>query len=197
MQRAYPTTEQTLEFYNFMTEFYDLKVMRKDRSKLMRFVGGFLNAFGIMKYEAFMTRFTTCFWGHMWTSFIVGDHISYPLHRQIATLIHECQHRIQEELEGRFKFTLGYLLSKKYRARMEIQAYIATMSIYYWFTGKHLDIEDLAETLFNYGCGEGEVLTAKMKFEEARDRITAGSLFPEAFVKSLEWLEPRFPVLVR
>lgn len=116
----------------------DLKIVSKEKRIWHYVIGFFLKLFGWNK--EYMTRFST----------VIGRRVAVPteedkarilspegMHeKDVAMVCHEDRHRDQSS-KNYVIWSMKYLLSAKFRALMELDAYMITMTVYYFLGKKH------------------------------------------------------------
>jgi len=117
-----------------------------------------------------MNEYTTTMFGKVYLCYKLGDtnHRSFP--SQMAMIAHECKHAEQRDKGYAWWYRLKYLLSKKWRAKYEIEAYIITIKTYYMFTKQLLNTKLIAEGLKGYGL-QKYVNEAKIEFDKVVKNI--------------------------
>lgn len=125
------------------------KVVKKSESRLMRFVGVLFNLLHIMTKKKFMGSYTTTLsypkpfpWRWIHTIFSPSGK---PSERVID---HEKIHMAQNELYG-VLYPLRYLFSKRWLARYEVEAYLASQP--------GLGVTELIKKLIPYRCRPKDV----------------------------------------
>lgn len=118
-------------------EFPDFKLVRKEDSRLMKFLGTALKVLTLGKANAFMTRFTTTLGTTVYTTVGWEDR---TVESRMTIIRHERIHMRQARKEGRFLFSLKYALLPlpvgfaHFRKKYEQEAYeesLAAMQEYY------------------------------------------------------------------
>lgn len=114
-----------------------MRVVPKDRSPLMKFFAqNILSRGGIVDSAQFMERFSTTiylpFRGPVsFVNWADETQNSRTLCSRIMTLAHEAQHVAQmgSSARSRRAFSTGYVMSGRYRAKMEVEAYKLTIAL--------------------------------------------------------------------
>ena len=172
-----PTPKMVVALWEYMAAKYDLTIVKKNKSRLMKLIAWFLSSFDILDKERFMSHFSTTIGTTIYIPFNVGEAIAkWSLASQIAIIVHETRHAIQYRTTSKGKlgdllFYWRYLVSDFKRAGYEIQAYIHNMELYHWATGRLLDIEVLANKLYSYNCEQPEVLRAQEAYGLTNERL--------------------------
>lgn len=191
-----PTPQMVVALWAHFEKKYDLTVVKKNKSCLMRLVAWFLSTFDILERARFMKNFATTIGTFIYIPFNVGEYLPrWPLQSQIAIIVHELKHTLQyrETSKGRIGdllFFWRYLRYATRRANFEIEAYALNMELYHWATGKFLDPEALANKLYAYDCDDPEVITAKERYEEVNAALKTGNYVYRCLVQeTIDWLD--------
>ena len=179
--------ELVKDFWNYMSDLYDTTTVTKADSAFMKTVGWALNLMKIQDKTTFMNKYTTTIGKTIYVCFKVGDPVSKDLASQISICTHEHQHVVQYR-KGGFDFKMEYLLQHDQRAKYEAQAYTTNMEIYYWYTGKILNSDSLANKLSAYGCDSKDIMVAKTILDTNARIIKRGGIIYEASQKAIDWL---------
>jgi hypothetical protein len=175
-------------FWKYMSETFDSKSVTKKDSNFMKMVGSSLDLMKIQDKEKFMSKYTTTIGKTIYVSFDIGGTTNKNiLADQISTCVHEHQHVIQYKKDG-FKFMFEYLFEHEQRAKLEAVAYSTNLEMYYWYTGKMLDIDKLAIKLLDYDCDNIDVSVMKVILNANALVIKRGGIVNEASKKAIAWL---------
>lgn len=182
-----PTREQTIKFINYMLRKHGLKTVDKKKSWIMKVIAWFLGTFGIMNSEDFMKYYSVNIFNRVYIPWRVGEAEDLRLSSQMSTIIHECQHAVQQKMEG-FLYNIFYLFSSKSRSFYETEAYRTNMEIHYWYTNKIISPLILSELLKNYGCSLQDVEASRRSLEAASSLVAQGTVITEATKNALSWI---------
>ena len=191
-----PTPKMVVALWEHMVKKYDLTVVKKNKSRLMKLIAWFLDAFDILEKDRFMDKFATTIGTTIYIPFTVGSIIArWPLAGQISLIVHETRHAIQyrETSKGKLGdllFYWRYLVSDFKRTGYEIQAYIHSMEIYHWATGRLLDPEALASKLYSYNCEQPDVIRAQEAYGLTNERLRGSMPEYDPLVQDvIDWLD--------
>jgi hypothetical protein len=112
------------------SEFPKFKIVSKEDSWLMRFIGVFLRVITLGKMSSFMDKFITTIG---FVVYVPSDWLVYSPIQRIIILRHERVHMRQRVKYGMVLFTLLYLLCPLpvgfayFRAKFEMEAYAETL----------------------------------------------------------------------
>lgn len=110
--------KNVIELYEIFQNLYGSEIVRKQDSKFMRFLATFVP--GISK-EDFLNKFCTTVGNKIYITYTPGNASEVPLWEQVVILVHEHVH--VQQFRDTTWFSLKYLLSKKFRANVEAEAY--------------------------------------------------------------------------
>lgn len=156
--------KQVQTMWATMCKRYKCKLKPKSKSLLMKIVAKIFDRRykknkNLISGNAFMRDY--------WTTH--GNTIYYPssskpghgdadeLRQQVELACHECVHVEQRP-------SIRYLTSPARIAKIESDAFIATMEIHHWITGQVPYPPQLARKLYPYGCTDAQVDYAKRKY---------------------------------
>lgn len=177
-------------FANYMFNKYELDVKLKSKSVFMKFVAWFLNLCGIIDKKHFMERYSTVIGNNVYLPFEIGGYVDkFPLEKQIATIVHECQHAVQKIKDGTWKFSWRYLTNTSARARYEAHAYVTNMEIHHWYADKMLSPKFLSDLLYNYGCKKRDVELSRAILQYNYPEIAKGIYHSVATISAIGWFE--------
>lgn len=166
------TAVQTL--WATMCKRYKCKLKPKSGSWVMKIVAKIFDRRhkkneNLMSGEAFMET--------VWTTH--GNTIYYPssskpghgdddeLRSQVELACHECIHVMQRP-------GIKYLTSPARIAKIESDAFIASMEAHHWITGAVMFPSHLAAKLAAYGCNEEQIDYARKKYMLIRNMVERG-----------------------
>lgn len=182
------TSELVKDFWKHMSNVYGSKIVTKKDSNFMKAVGSFLGLMKIQDKEKFMNRYTTTIGKTIYVNFDIGGTTDKKvLAEQNSICVHEHQHVIQYKKDG-FKFMFDYLFKHEQRAKLEAEAYSTNLEMYYWYTGKILDIKKLAVKLLNYDCDAIDVSVMEVILRANALTIQHGGIISEASKEAINWL---------
>lgn len=92
-----PTKDDALTVANVMVRSYNVPIIYKPTAAEMKIVAGALEAFGVLKANDFLTRFSTYIFGRVYLPFKVTD---APGAVAIMSLAHEYGHAYQDNRAG-------------------------------------------------------------------------------------------------
>ncbi len=182
------TRDHVRRVWAHLARRYGTVTVPKARSPLMRAAGLALHAGGVLDRRRFMEGFTTVIGRRIYAPFDPGGGEMSPF-ALLDTCIHEHQHVVQLERDGRPRFWGRYLASTRARALYEAEAYTCGLELA-WFAGRPMpDPRRVADVLRDYGCSEADRDAAAEVLARHAARIRAGRWVTEAFRAALEVLE--------
>jgi hypothetical protein len=195
-----PTPELVRAFYAHMTKTFDCTVINKNDSELMKLIGGFLGAIRVLDPEDFKKRFATTLIDKLYFPFEPGEERPegelWSLWSQIEILPHEVTHRLQAKEGGTLPFAVEYIVdANSGRARLEAEAYVATMELHYWRHGQTPSPAALAELLRHYAVGEEGIAYTRKRLEAAAITVRYGAVVTQAGQEAIRWLNEHAPHL--
>ena len=188
MGRPAITGELVRGVWRHLGAAYGTTTVRKEHSPLMRAAGEALQAVRILDQRRFMEGFTTVVGHRIYAPFTPGVAEGMSLLAQLDTGIHEHQHVVQLEREGRARFWGRYLASSRARALYEAEAYTCGIELHWWLYERHPRPVDLARVLDSYGCTRSDVAAAVEVLERNADMVRAGRPVTEAFQVAMDFL---------
>lgn len=183
------TPELVRGLWKHLQAHFGTVTIPKERSPLMRAVGRVLDAGGILDRDGFMDRFTTVIDRRIYAPFEVGDPEGASLFGQLDTGIHEHQHVVQIERDGRLRMWSSYLGSSRQRALYEAEAYTCGIELSWWVHGRHAEPAWIAATLQHYGCSRADIEAATEVLAANAERVRAGETVTESMAIARPWLE--------
>jgi hypothetical protein len=179
----------TKDFWQHMQYVYGTKIVDKNTSKSMSFIGCFLSMFGILDKEIFLNEYATTINKTIYLPFIVGNTSDEKeLFNEVLLCVHEHQHVVQY-IKLKNKYSAGYIFNHKKRAYFETEAYTTSLEIYYWFFKESIDTQYLANKLSNYNCSKKDIANSKNKLDENLKLIESGKIISESGKTAIFWLE--------
>ncbi len=172
-----------------LVDEYRTRVLPKDKSLLMWFIGLFLSVFKFMPLDTFRSRYTTTIADRIYTPYKVGegDAIRDPdvFWRQIKLGVHEHTHILQYRSIGYLLFAYRYATSTRARAMYEAEAYATGIEMDLWRTSGAaiIDTGALAARLVAYGCKPSDIESAKALYDIAYARLRGAK----------KWKDPVLP----
>jgi len=153
-----------------------------------------LDTLGIVDKEKFMNHFTTTIGMNIYVPFEIGtmEEGAPSLLSQMATCVHEHMH-VKQHLVEPALFELKYLFDSVHRAAYEAKAYAANMEMHWWYNGKLLDTEKLANKLKGYAVDEADIQVTKKTLDMLSVTISRGGVVTKPMRVAMKWLKKRFP----
>jgi len=153
-----------------------VKVVAKGDSELMRNVGAFLSAVGIMNARDFMQRYATTIATTIYLPFVPGvETEEHSLLSQASTCPHEFRHTVQYR-RAPVTFLWGYTSSSMKRAMYEADCYAHNMELRHWLTGERPDPAGCADNLKAYACNASSRAAARAYLESVAPTIMGGGI---------------------
>lgn len=169
---------------------YNTRVVPKALSPFMRFCGWGLELLGILNAREFREHFTTVIGRTIYVPFTVGVPIAgYSGWSQALVCVHEHQHVIQMERDGRVRFSLRYLLLRRARAAYEVEAYSCDVALALWRGEAAPTPERIVGRLRSYGLREDDLADAHAALTTAIASIALGHGLPRAAEEAIGWLD--------
>lgn len=176
------TEAQVKALWATMKKEFGVRLRPKSGSTAMKAVAKALDWLrklnpGMMTGKSFMAS--------TWTT--VGRAVYYPtagmgsLRNQIDKAVHEGTHVLQ-------RVGYKYLLSPARRAKIETDAFIASMEIHHWMTGDVPSPAVMAARLKPYGCTEAQIKYAESKYRAAARMIKKGNYRSETVKTAIKVL---------
>jgi hypothetical protein len=191
-----PTRDEVLAFWDAMARKYGSRTVAKATAIEMRVVGRFLQGVGVVDAEAFQTRFTTVIGRRIYAPFQPGDASSGEARwRQLCVCVHEHQHIVQLQRDGRVRFSTRYALQRAARTEYEIEAYTCDLEMAFWRTGRVPGTAPFAKLFEHYGVGPKYIAHAHAVLAANAERVAAGERVTEAATVACAWLDAHTPHL--
>lgn len=172
-----------------LSEHFGTRVVPKAGAPLMRAAGAGLELLRIQTRERFASSYTTVIGRRIYVPYEPGDAASEAgLWRQAATAVHEHQHVVQAERDGFARFALRYLVSPRWRADYEAEAYGCDIELLRWAGRTPPEPASIADRLTEYGLAETDRARARERLLSYADAATPRN---EATLVAIAWLEPR------
>ncbi len=196
MSRCEPTPDLVRGLWAAMAHRWGTRAVSKADSAQMRALSKLLDAIGVLDATSFMRRYTTVVGRTIYCPFELGvPSASHPLWAQLVVGVHEHQHVVQLEREGRVGYSVRYVASRSARATWEAEAYTCNLELHWWRYGVVRDASELARRLQDYGLGRRDVEAAEAVLRGANEQIARGEVVTEAGRFALDWLDLRAPAL--
>jgi len=188
-QHKEPNAQLVRAFARYMLDYYGLEVVQKSDSRFMRLLAWFLNLIGVMDKKQFLEKASTVIGNKLYLPFVIGeDPDNWAFSKQISIIAHECQHRVQRIEDGK-AFNYRYLFSSSRRAAYEADAYRVNLELYFWYTGRLLNISAIAEAIKeNYGCTSNDSAMAKKMLERSSRLVLEGLIVSKAAKVAMAWI---------
>ena len=183
------TKEKTIEFWEFLKNYYNIKIIDKNDSSSMKMVGWFLDAIGILDKENFLKQFTTTINQRIYVPFKIGEGNEEQLWGQIRTGVHEVIHAQQAKKEGFVTFSYHYVSNKNKRAEYEAEAYRSEMVLDWARKGSFRQPSEIVQSLKSYGVGKKQIDFAQKYLEVSIPGVKMGSHFNDVTKMGLFWLK--------
>lgn len=168
------TSKQVRAVWAAMRKEHGCRLKPKSESRLMKTVSKVLNWMRkrnkkMMSGKAFMVSVWTTVRCAIYypAGVVIGRGTQAELLDQIDKAVHECTHVLQ-------KVGVKYLVSPARIAKIETDAFIASMEIHHWLTGQVPSPAETAEKLRAYGCNDAQIKYAKEKYRLASGMISRG-----------------------
>lgn len=175
-----------------MHERWGTRAVSKARAPTMWAASRALDLVGVLDRSSFMERYTTVVGRTIYCPFVPGTATrGHDLWSQLVVGVHEHQHVVQLEREGRVRYSARYMLSPAARAVYEAEAYTCNLELYWWRYGEARDPGELARRLADYGVRARDMAEAERVLRAASERIVAGELVTEASQFAVAWLASR------
>lgn len=183
-------SEFVRRFWLAAQEEYHTTVCSKASSVSMRVVGRALELMGIAAARDFLAHYATTIGRTIYVPFVPGTPAErWGLWDQILVCVHEHQHVVQLERDGRVRFSAKYLLSSARRAQYECEALRTTQELDHWYGAPARSPELLAHELLAYGCSDADVAVAKQYLELSARPVAAGGVVSATTKWAISWLE--------
>lgn len=196
MSRVEPTPDHVAGLWHAMAQRWGTRAVSKAESMQMRAVSHLLDGIGVLDAPSFMRRYTTVVGRTIYCPFALGvPSDAHPLWAQLVVGVHEHQHVVQLEREGRVSYSVRYVASRSARAMWEAEAYTCNLELHWWRHGRVRDAGEVARRLKDYGLGERNVEAAERVLCDANTRIARGEVVTEAGAFARAWLAEHAPGL--
>ncbi len=193
---AEPTPELVANFWRAMQSHYGTTVIDKPNALEMRLAARALQYANILDARTFLKRYTTIIGRRIYAPFTPGIATKHhSLWSQLVVCVHEHQHVVQHDRDGKLNFSTRYLTNKSARAAYEAEAYTCNIELSHWHTGQIPNIPELAQRLTHYGLHPSDILTAEQTLTAAALQITEDKTLTAASKTALQWLQQNAPEL--
>lgn len=182
------SSEQTVEFVNYMVRKYNMSVVQKATSKEMKAIAWALDMMGIKDKKEFMERYTTTIGNTVYVNFDIGKGNQSQLISQIKTFVHEAQH-MEQLRRNPARYTIGYLTSSTKRSHYETDAYRTNQEMHYFFYGRTIRLSSFIDTLRGYNIGEGDLHVAKKHLKVSTKLIKQGLIISGVSKDAIKWFK--------
>ncbi len=190
-------TNKIQSWYLLMQNEFDVMVVEKKDSRLMRLVAFFLGIIrkfisNVCSPTEFMDDFTTTIYCTVYVSFPVSELKDENYVHEISHMVHEFTHA--EQFRTELLMPLKYLFSSHWRMRYEVEAYCRTME-YLIRTKVEFDVADyiseqLGSLQESYGVGPSDLKVAKNLMQAYFLRLKNGTEpLSELVTKAIEFWE--------
>lgn len=165
------TNNSVVELWNYLLKKHGGKLRSKKDSTTMKGVAYLMDRLGIMDDKRFMNDFYTTLEDTVYTpvGLVIGVGTKEALYDQAEKAVHEVLHIIQG-------VDLSLLLSDRARARIETDAFIASMEFSYWLHGVLPSISTYVNKLKSYSLRKSDLIYARAKIGLARRRCKKGRI---------------------
>lgn len=184
------TGKDVVDFWRYMGRVYGFEVKSKADSEFMVLVSQFLGAIGVQDPKVFMEKFTTTIGRDVYVPFEIGKGNQSELIGQVVTCVHEAQHVVQY---GRDEvgFVGRYTLNKTARAHYEMDAYRTNFEMYWFLTGKMLNVKAVAGLLVSYGVDAVDMRVVEKHLVVSSKVVRNGVVVSGTSKVAQKWLRKR------
>jgi len=172
-----------------MEKSYNSNHTSKSDSGMMRMIGRFLNAMGILDKKTFLKNYTTTIGSVIYVPFQIGvASTRYPLFNQLTTCVHEHQHVVQWR-RGGLSFMLEYLTDSSRRAAYEVDAMHSSLEIHWWYSRRLPDISKMSLQLNDYNCKKDDIVMAEKMLRSISKAVVRGAISTSAGKTAIKYLQ--------
>lgn len=184
-----PSKALVASFWLYMTKQFGTKVVHKPSAWEMRIAAWVLKRRGVMDPRQFLARYVTTIGKRIYVPFEVGtSQGGWDLWHQMIVCVHEHQHVVQYQREGRWRFFTKYLLRKPSRGLYEADALTGNLEMHHWRYGRLPDAEALAAGLHHYDIEPEDVAMAQRVIWLSGVTVSRGGTVTKAFAVAKKWL---------
>jgi len=184
---SYITPENVKALWEHFQKKYKAKIVKKNKSTLMKTVGWYLDVAGYMSKSDFMNHYTTTVKHKIYVpkDFELGiPNKRSNIITQFDLACHEFTHVLQN-------LGLSYVTKPSKRLKAETDAFIASMEIYHFLTGNKLNPDSMAVKLKPYGIEKEGLKYASKKYRTANLMIEQGLYKSETVLEAIHFLKNR------
>lgn len=182
------TTATVVGLWHHMEKSYNSNHTSKSDSGMMKMIGNFLSAMGILDKNQFLKNYTTTIGSVIYVPFQIGaTSIQYPLFNQITTCVHEHQHVVQWR-RGGLSFMLEYLTDSSRRAAYEVDAMHSSLEMHWWYNRALPDISKMSLRLVDYNCKKDDIVMAEKMLRSISKVVRRGAISTSAGVTAIKYL---------
>lgn len=165
------TRSSVIGLWNHLLKKYNGSLCSKKDAPVMKVAAHLMDRLGIMDDRRFMNDFYTTLEDTVYTpvGITIGDGSKAELYDQAEKAVHEVLHIIQD-------VDLSFLFSDRARARIETDAFIASMEFYYWMHGTLPSTSAYVNKLKSYSLRKSDLIYARAKLALARRRCKKGRI---------------------
>ena len=178
------TSKQTIAFWKYMSKKYGTTAVPKAGAVEMQGAATMLALMGIMDAKKFLSKYTTTLGDRIYVPFEIGNAANCPLVDQVAICVHEHVH-VQQF--SSINFIWDYCLDSSKRATHECRAYVASMEMVYFFTGKCPSPTRIAKQLVAYNCTMDDVEYATKFLTTTAHIIRRGGVVTPESKVAISW----------
>jgi len=190
-----PTPSLVRDFWSFMTERFETRVVDKRSARSMKLFGGLLAKLVSMDRDVFLLHRATTIGGTIYLPFQPGDDRSdWGLWEQMLLCVVEHDRVLQGEELGVIGYGLRRLTSLG-RALLEAEACRCRLEMEWWRTGRVPDPVAIADRLRGDGVVDAHIALVAISLRRAAERIRAGVIHSRASAVAIEWLDTFAPHL--
>lgn len=191
-----PTPDLVRRFSAFLLAHFGARLFDKRTARGMKATAALLERLGVADAQFFLEQQPTTLGKRIYVPFALGvPDGSWPLWRQMVTLVHECQHVRQFERLGALSFAWTYLASQSGRTHLEVEGFWCQLEMHFWRFGVLPPIGELAQALRHFGIRESGVQLGEALLRVASEGVKHGAVANEASRTALSWLSKNAPHL--